>query len=46
MVMGAVGWGGGSLHGEDEPHEEVCYILSLERGRADSACALLSPCHP
>lgn len=46
MVMGMVGWGGDSLHGEDEPHEDGVLRPLVGEGRGDSACALLSPCHP
>lgn len=46
MVMGAVGWGGGSLHGEDESHVDGVFRALVGEGRGDSACALRSPCPP
>lgn len=46
MFMGVVERGGGSLHGEDEPHEDGVLRPSVGEGWGDYACALLSPCHP
>lgn len=46
MVMGAVGWRVGSLHGEDEPHADGVLRALVGDGRGDSACAVLSPCPP
>ena len=37
MVMGMVGWGGDSLHGEDEPHEDGVLRPLVGEGRGDSA---------
>ena len=46
MVMGAVGQGVGSLHGEDEPRVDGVLRALVGEGRGDSACAVLPPCPP